>query len=248
MLRNRSRVFLLLQFLLLGSVANSLNAAVTNIEVVRTAGRIEADSIFLDPNDPEAHFFLATLQVDEAVGATDPNQLWWDLEVKVTVSSNMIGQDAMISIDKDVLNQTPYLWTDFHMALGRGIGEGIGGFEESTESDGLFFKENPAPSEHTGFFKDSPTFDELPAPDRVNWFADPGNPDPNAVAPGVAPGQTPFFWLGVNVPADFFGSPEVNNDPTMAVFTLRQHATIPEPSTLLIVAVGLLAVASRRRL
>lgn len=247
MISNRKSVLLLPTFLLLGTLATEIPAAVMDIEIVNTAGRIEADGTFLDPNNPGAHFALATLQADELVGATSLNELWWDLEIKVTISSDMVGQDAMIAIDKDVLNQTPHHWTDFHMTLGRGIGEGPGGFVESSETDGLFFKENPAPTEHTGFFKDPPSFDEPGAPDRISWFADPNNPDPNAVAPGVQPGETPFFWLGITVPAAFFGGPEVNNDPTMALFTLRQHASIPEPTSLLLMAIGALAWPRRRK-
>ena len=220
-------------------------ASVMNIEIINTDGRIEADSFFLPSSDPGAHFSLATLGIDETAGAQSGDELWWDVEVKVTVSTDMIGQDAMIAIDKDVLNNTPYLWTDFHMTLGQGLGAN---FQESDEFDGLFFKENPEPIEKTGFFSNPPERDEPGAPDNLWWFFDPGNPDPNQASFGVAPGETPFFWLGINVPAGLFGGPAVGGDPTMAVFTLRQHASIPEPSAaLLFTSAGSLLVLRRRK-
>lgn len=230
--------------LLLGVAAavSISRAEVTNIEIIDTAGNLEiANSFFLRADDPAAHFSLATLGVQElAFPSTNPGGYWWDLVIKVTRSTSQVGQDVMMAIDKDVRNQTPDLWTDFHMTLGQGAGAG---FVESDEFDFLFFKDQPPPIEETGAFHNPPMMDDPSAADNLWWFWDPANGNP-----GQPPGTVSDFWLGINVPDSLFDSP--TGDRTMAIFTLRQHATIPEPSSIALLALGgvgaVLTLARRR--
>lgn len=223
-------------------LCSAARAEVINIEVTRFAGSLEiVNTFFLRADDPQAHFSLATLGVEEiAYPSTNPTGYWWDLEIKVTRATAQVGQDVMIAIDKDVINQTPDLWTDFHMTLGRGIGDG---FAESDEFDFLYFKNDPPPVEKTGSFHNPPMTDEPVAPDNLWWFWDP------PANPGQPPGALSVFWMGINVPDSLFGD-DPTGDRTMATFTLRQHATIPEPSSLVLAGLGAgaLFLLQRRRI
>ncbi len=215
---------------------------VLGIRIYEVAGDLGIESAtFFPVGTSGAHFSLDTLYVLERAGSTgapDPlRNLWWDLGIEVAVTPNMATMGAMIAIDKDVINRTPFRWTDFHMTLGMGFGDN---FMESNESDLLFFKPNPPPMEKSGAFPNPPMTDEPIDPDSLWW-----GPDPNF--PGVPPGGPPaIFWLGINVPASKF-EPNPTGGPAIARFTLRQHATIPEPSGLVLAAGLAVAAAWARR-
>jgi hypothetical protein len=74
--------------------------------------------------------------------------------------------------------------------------------------------------------------DEVVDPDNLSWFA----------GTGVAPGAFTSFRVAINVPDALDG---VENDFT--VFTLRQRATVPEPTTMLLLGTGLAGVVIKTR-
>ena len=199
------------------------------------------------------HFDIATLDWDEIIGpgaenlvlpSSGPNQVaWWDVVIKVTRSDDAArdGRGVMISIDKDVTNNTTRHWSDFHMTLGRGTGAG---FVESDEVDLLYFKNDPAPLNEKPVtpvpnpiqaFENPPMMDEPTAADNLWWFQGGG-------LPGQAPGTTTDYWLAINVPGSLFGPGQ-----TMATFTLREHASIPEPATVGLLGLAGLMLLPRRR-
>lgn len=231
---------------LLASV--SANAQISNIEVIN----VEGDATVVGNFIGNAHLDLPTLQLIEDVfgppgGATGNEIAWWDVEVRVTQSPTA-PSNGMISIDKDVLNLTDRHWSDFHISIGTGVGAG---FVVSDEFDSLFFKNNPgdpndpinpinkSPDPNSGpHFKNPPMMDETSAPDELWWFADP------PLYPGLDPGEITFFWLGVQIPQHMF-------DPNtgQAVFTIREHASVPLPnaSVLVLPLVSALGIRTRRR-
>jgi len=193
--------------------------------------------LFIPANNPNAHVFATMVLPETILDPTTPptgrEVAWWDVLIKVTAATTgALNEDVMISIDKDVLNNTRFHWADFHMELGRGIGAA---FERSGEFDFLFFKDEPPPISSDGKFMNPPSQDDAAAPDVLWWDWKP------PVNPGVKPGELARFWLGINVPRELFVD-------GMATFTLRQHATIPEPTTVVLLLAGFvflaLAVAS----
>ena len=242
---------------------------VVGIEVINfTDGVLEfAETPFFvpaDPNNALSHLTLATLHLPEIINdpsfppgsggpgdPTDPNDptddgefLWWDVEIKVSVDPSQLNpntgqpnEPVMLAIDKDVFNNTDRTWTDFHMTLGMGLGDQ---FMESDEFDFLFFKPDPPPIEKTGAFPPAPMkMDEPVAPDSLWWFA-------GENYPGVPPGGVPVFWLGIQIPPEKF-MPSPTGAPGMAVFTLRQHASVPEPTTIVLAGLALALYGARRR-
>ncbi len=218
---------------------------VVGLELLRVSGNnVQAGLQFIPIGATGAHFF-ATGQINEDV--RDPSQpgdgLWWDLDIKVTVSPNDIDtatglprEPVMLSIDKDVLNNTRFRWTDFHMTLGMRLADGS--FMESDEFDFLFFKDDPPPLEETGAFLNPPMKDEPVAPDNLWWFD--RDPFTGAMSPGLPPGGLAKFWLGIQVPPNKFVD-------GMATFVLREHASIPEPATLALLASSGIALLLRQR-
>jgi hypothetical protein len=212
---------------------------VTDIQVIGTAGDLSFQQQFIQIG----HFELPTIDVDETVsdGTPDPDprrNLWWDLEIKVTADPTAAEFGAMIAFDKDVRNNTRFLWTDYHMTLGMGLGPN---FMESDEFDNLYFKTDPPPVEKSQppKFANPPMYDEPNAPDNLWWFADPP-------APGVKPGELAVFWLGINIPPSKF-MVDAAGGPAMATITLRQHASIPEPTSLVLAGCVLAIVSMLRR-
>lgn len=229
------------------------NLAILNIVELREMDVVIAEEVFLPQF--QGHFSIATLDFRETIGAgvtqfpvppSGPNQVaWWDVVVQVTRSTPDVaeGRGVMISIDKDVTNNTNFRWSDFHMTVGRGTGAN---FEESDEFDNLFFKTDPAPvlevpdNRFVDAFENPPEQDEPFAPDNLWWFA--------GDKKGQGPGERTDYWLALNVPASAF--PDVNSgqNPTVTTITIRQHASIPEPSgAVLLLACGALVAAARRR-
>lgn len=159
---------------------------------------------FIPSDDPDAHFSLPTIAIDEVATDTGP----FDLEVTVDFSSTCC--DAVIAIDKNVLNDSGVDWTDFHWQLGYGLGAN---FEPSTSSDGLDFATDPEPLDESGAFSDV----EVETDDL--WLF------------GALPeGETTTIWASLRVPRELA---DANN---MVTFTIRQHASfVPEPTSCLLV-------------
>lgn len=191
------------------------------------------------PGSQGGHFGLDTLLVQESAPQFVPGTVpieaerWADLWIKVhrVPDSN---EPAMISIDKDVFNNTLTHWTDFHMELGLGIG---GQFEPF---DGLEFKTDPPPLEEAGVFPNPPM---SMTPHDLWWLAD--GEFTGVPAPLNGTVFSARFWLGVNVPDSLFQPDPITGVET-AMFTLRQHWT-PSPNAAGTFAIAGLAALRRRR-
>jgi hypothetical protein len=208
------------------------------LELPAEVAPVSAVPLFIPANDPNAHVFATMVLPETVLVPTQPGTgsevAWWDVLIKVFATPGTPNEDVMISIDKDVLNRTGKHWTDFHMELGRGIGAA---FVQSDETDFLFFKDQPPPISSDGKFMNPPKQDDPTAPDSLWWDWNP------PVNPGVKPEELARFWLGINVPREMFVD-------GMATFTLREHASVPEPAAMLLVVAGLLGLVAspgRRR-
>jgi len=212
------------------------NGSPNTVQLMRPDG---GPPVFIPANNPNAHVFATMILPETVLDPTQPPMgrtvAWWDVILTVFApATGTINQDVMISIDKDVYNHTRFHWTDFHMELGRGIGAA---FVPSGESDFLFFKDQPPPISVDGKFMNPPSQDDAAAADVLWWDWKP------PVNPGAKPGELARFWLGINVPREMF------NPNGVAVFTLREHATIPEPATIVLVSLAVVGLsgAVRRR-
>lgn len=207
-----------------------------DIFLLASDGPFTVTDLMFVPGGAGGHFGLDTLALAEDGLGFAP----WDLLLQVT--NIPVGGTAMIGIDKDVTNlifsKVPLEVTDFHMELGTGLGVA---FVQSNETDGLFFKTDPAPVNEAfapfpQAFPNPPGQDEAIDPDVLWWDSQ------GTGFPGIQPGDTTSFWFGINVPDDIDG---VNDG--QAKFTLRQIPT-PEPSTAMLLGLaGLLATIRRRR-
>lgn len=226
------------------------NATITGIQFFMEPSENREAEIafqrFIPGGDPAAHFFLPTGVVGENVfGGGSSNGMngiaWWDIIVAVQRDTTMEGEDAIISIDKVPLNLTGIPWYDFHMTLGQATGRF---FTESSADDGLFFQHDPTPVEGRNLMDNNPSNDihnyttfsfDRQAPQEADnlWWAG-GN---------QLPGTSSDFWVSINIPDNMF------NPSGFATFTIRQHATIPEPTALALLAIGLagLGFTKRRR-
>ena len=230
-----------------------LGLSIANVDALRVQDVVISNEKFIQFG---GHFDIATLDWDETIGpnagdntmpSSGPNQVaWWDVVITVTRDPTN-NEGVMISIDKDVTNNTDRRWTDFHMTIGRGVGAG---FVESNELDFLYFKTDPPPLNEVPVtpvpnpvmaFGNPPMLDEPAAPDNLWWFEDPANGKF-----GLGPGQTTDFWLAISVPDSAFPAPG-QGDPTMTTITLREHASVPEPASLLLAVLGALAIPILRR-
>ncbi|MBI4115718.1 MAG: PEP-CTERM sorting domain-containing protein [Candidatus Omnitrophica bacterium] len=147
-----------------------------------------------------------------------------------------------------VLNDTSHTWLDYHFALGFGSGDN---FVLSSPDDGLDFDfpdKDPTPSNlvqiaNVGGYDDTdtPVFGTLNhMADEIWWSGG-----------ALAPGEEILFSFSIDVPdfnenmpdfAEYFGG---------YTFTLRQLPTttgtvIPEPSTLMLIGLGLIRFLVKR--
>lgn len=210
------------------------------------------------PASQGGHFGLDTLSISEVAPQYFPDPTargleplpvprWADLWV--TVIREPSDEPAMIAIDKSVLNATSTHWTDFHMEVGvltfanEADPFPIAGF------DGLDFKRDPAPIEENDRFGPAMFGSNAAGAPSLWWFAA-GNGGLDRVVeyPGVQPGESGDFWLGLTVPDELFFSnfPETTIDHEIAIFVLRQHWS-PSPGAAGTLALAALVAARRRR-
>jgi hypothetical protein len=237
-----AHVLCLVAIALATSFTSPLHAGVMAMSATLVGDGFLGQQSFIPDSNPNAHFGLDTLEVfetlEDAAIPILPAVSWVDLVITVERDLTDTG-DQMVAVDKFVRNFTTFKWYDFHMTIGTGSGLG---FVESDEFDGLFFKDTPSPLNEPGIlapgvavFKNPPGFDDPNAPDNLWWTVDPAGPG------RLMPEQDTSFWLGANLPGNFF---DANG---MAEFTIRQHATVPEPSTLAIWLIGFAGTAAVRR-
>ena len=146
-----------------------------------------------------------------------------------------------IGVDKFVKNKAGVLFSNYRMVLGTGVGDGDDGFVPSTPSDGLYFLSTPMPKETTDYFQDPPLADG-PYSDYLHWTSDGVNDT------GLNHYQQAAFWFGVHIPREMFVEEENECcDGLTARFTIRQHTGVPEPTSLVLLWVGVLAISLTRR-
>lgn len=219
-------------------------------EITNITGELKGDW-YTEP-DPsyipasEGHFGLDTLSVPEFVpGEVDvpgavprPAEHWADLCVTVCRVPGS-QEDAMIAIDKDVYNGTPYRWTDFHMSIG------ILDIDQVFPQQGLDFKDNPAPVDESDLLGHLMRGENQNGAPELWWFSDDNVPRNGAPHPGVSPGETARFWLGITVPSNLFFLDSATGQEKFT-FTIRQHWT-PSPGAMAVLGLGGLAAVRRRR-
>ena len=206
---------------------------------------------FIPGTDPQAKNNLDTLRFFEQVFApggpigpvTNRGVAWWDVDISISRDASQNGGE-MIAIDKFVFNNTGIDWDDFHMTLG--MRDTSGDFMESDETDGLYFKTDPAPLNEGAIFTPDPTFRNPPK------FDEPVNPDNLWWKGGtLASGLDTSFWFGLNIPDAKFLDPD-GDGIEVAQITIRQHATVatPEPhaipGTVTVLGLGWLLLRKNR--
>lgn len=153
-----------------------------------------------------------------------------NFDIDILVTGIPLMGNTTITLEEMVFNNTNMRWQDYHFTLGSG-GFGLQPFVASTLGDFLFFVPNGA-TNMGGNFVNPPTLDDPLTPNNLSWFA----------GTGVAPGVSTRFSVAITIGDNFDGTRDGS-----ARFTLRQRATVPEPTTLLLLSTGLAAVAMKMR-
>ena len=227
MFRQTKLVLLVAIALTVGWSTAVQGSVVTNITASLNGGPVDlfqTQFVSADSTDPTPHFSLATLNVQESA-VYGGEEIWWaDLEITVTRDlSQPLQQIAMIAIDKDVINNTGVFWTDFHMEL-----IPVNDPQGAVYNDS--FKDDPAAVEKTGTFDMAPS---MYSPRSLWWEGGTGQ---------QGNGQQANYWMGINV--DFGPNDQLLETRT---FTLRQHASVPEPTSILMFGVAMIGMSRRKR-
>lgn len=136
-----------------------------------------------------------------------------------------------IGIDKFVKNKAGVLLSNYSLVLGTGAGMD---FARSTPADDLYFLSSPMPKEVTDYFENPPAAGH-PDSDYLQWNSN------GTSAPGLNNYQESTFWFGVHVPQELFVEDPQHQDQWKAMFTIRQHTNVPEPTSVCLLWAGLLA-------
>jgi len=163
------------------------------------------------------------------------------VDINFTVA-NFIGGVTRYFVAETVTNATNKTWTDFEFQLGYFSGAK---FVVSNTSDGLDFdvgitggKEDPAKP-----FAPNPTSNMFGQNDNR------ANPNVLTYTKGaVAPGDMVQFTFTMDVPDFNKNMPADAKNASGYNFTLRENFSTPEPSSLILMAIGALALLAARGL
>ena len=157
---------------------------------------------------------------------------FFDTEISV-VFADSDPDNITLNFIENVTNNTGLHWTDYHIELGFGGIDGVAPFtpfKQSDELDRLFFLDNPAPVNSSDFVN-PPQKDDLTQADSIWWLT--GKDGQNNIFDGVSNGASTNFTFSVNV------------NRNASVFTLRQRASVPEPTSIIsLLVLGGIGVAS----
>jgi PEP-CTERM motif len=160
-----------------------------------------------------------SMQVTKAFNSLDPIDL-----VFVVDNSGSLTQRTFVDGTPNLSGQT---WFDFHHTLGFGFGTPtMDSFRMNDREDGLdFFLGPPQPTDATNQMTLTKQMQ-----DALSWDG------------RIAPGNGPLFEFALNLPDSSEAIPANARRPNGYVFTLHEVPTIPEPSTLLLVGLGVLGL------
>ena len=181
------------------------------------------DIMTQDPNDDNAN------PSDNEIIIPDDRKTFNSLApIDLVFDVELSGGTTEYFFEETVTNNTGFAWWDFHFELGFGTGD-----------DFMSFLDVPLPLNIALPDFDTPDRDPTPISDQfaalvhedfMLWWSD-----------GlIEPGESVDFEFSLDVPDDFLGLNLYDN------FTLRQIATVPEPATVNLIALGLVTFGYMR--
>ncbi len=148
--------------------------------------------------------------------------------IDLVFDAELSGGTTEYLFEEAVTNNTGFAWRDFHFELGVGTGDDFWGFLDISLPPDIALPDFDTPDRDPTPISDQ--FAALVHEDFMLWWSD-----------GlIEPGETVDFEFSLDVPDDFLGADLYSS------FTLRQVATVPEPATVNLIALGLVTFGYMR--